>query len=194
MPLEYRDIRASDSPGGLLELLKKLGHSAYFSWDELPDIKQLLVEQEVPRSVKDVLHEDTITIRRGTQLKGAEQGITVYIAILKPDTIVSADLSRKLSQSFRHLQEMDQEETFLFIGVPEKLKPAVPDSEISVKEWTTVHISRVYRDAGKVPELRLSRLDWQPRRTSRHVRDCLAALLVNADEQDVEDIEVARFK
>lgn len=195
MAIDYNDIRKASSPNGLVDLLSSLGHEPISDWDGLVDIRPVLLEDNIPPSIRSSVADDAITIRELTSLVGEQKGIECYAAILRPGLKLSSSVCRNISHAFRNVSSITRiDETFLFIGVPDEKNTGLIDGEVKISQWATIHLSRVYRKAGSSEELRLSRLDWTPTKKSRHTLDCLKSLQVDAYPGQVDDTEVERFK
>lgn len=195
MLVGYDEIRAADSPNGLIELLSALGHEPETDWDGMSDLCELLLDNKQPAGVRKAISDEAITIRKATSLVGESKGIECYMAILKPGLTLSSATCRNLSHAFRNVSDVTRmDETFLFIGATNEdhVGEVVGDSRIT--EWATIHLTRVYRKAGSAEELRLARLDWKPTKKSRHTLDCLQSLHVTSFPGQVEDDEVVRFR
>ena len=100
---------------------------------------------------------------------------------------------RNISNAFRDISDVRRiDETFIFIGLLPENHVGEVKNDTTVHEWATVHLARVYRKAGLAEEIRLSRLDWKPKRKNRHALDCISALHIKeADPGSVEDEEMS---
>ena len=195
MAIDYSDLRKASSPNGLMDLLASLGHEPISDWDGLVDIRAVILEDNIPPSIRSSVADDAITIRELTSLVGEQKGIECYAAILRPGLKLSSSVCRNLSHAFRNVSSITRiDETFLFIGAPDEKNTELTKGELAISQWATIHLSRVYRKAGSSEELRLSRLDWTPTKMSRHTLDCLKSLQVDAFPGQVDDTEVERFK
>lgn len=195
MTIDYNDLRKASTPNGIIGLLSSLGHEPVSDWDGLVDIREIILEDNIPDSIRSSVADDALTIREMSSLVGEEKGIECYCAILRPGLKLSSSVCRNLSHAFRNVSSITRiDETFLFIGVTNENHNGSINGETEIIQWATIHLSRVYRKAGSSEELRLSRLDWKPTKMSRHTLDCLKSLQVDAYPGQVDDTEVERFK
>lgn len=195
MAIDYNDLRKASTPNGIIGLLSSLGHEPTSDWDGLVDIRDIILEDNIPDSIRSSVADDALTIREMSSLVGEEKGIECYCAILRPGLTLSSSVCRNLSHAFRNVSSITHiDETFLFIGVTNENHNGSINGETEIIQWATIHLSRVYRKAGSSEELRLSRLDWKPTKKSRHTLDCLKSLQVDAYPGQVDDTEVERFK
>ena len=195
MTIDYDDLRKASTPNGIIGLLSSLGHEPVSDWDGLVDIREIILDDNIPNSIRSSVADDALTIRELSSLVGEQRGIECYGAILRPGFTLSSAICRNLSHAFRNVSSITRiDETFLFIGVTKDNHTGPVNGETEIIQWATIHLSRVYRKAGSSEELRLSRLDWKPTKKSRHTLDCLKSLQVDAYPGQVDDTEVERFK
>ena len=144
MAIDYNDIRKASSPNGLVDLLSSLGHEPISDWDGLVDIRPVLLEDNIPPSIRSSVADDAITIRELTSLVGEQKGIECYAAILRPGLKLSSSVCRNISHAFRNVSSITRiDETFLFIGVPDEKNTGLIEGEVAISQWATIHLSRV---------------------------------------------------
>ena len=73
MDIDYDEIRAADSPNGLIELLSALGHEPETDWDGMSDLCELLLDNKQPAGVRKAISDEAITIRNATSLVGEKR-------------------------------------------------------------------------------------------------------------------------
>ena len=75
MTIDYNDLRKASTPNGIIGLLSSLGHEPTSDWDGLVDIREIILEDNIPNSIRSSVADDELTIREMSSLVGEQKGI-----------------------------------------------------------------------------------------------------------------------